>query len=55
LLNNPALVAVVDELMAPCTRLHSTLASTADNRCLPYDLLAEALARADAREMEVAD
>jgi hypothetical protein len=40
--------------MAPCTRLDSSLASTARTRRPLYDLLAEALAPADAREMEAA-
>jgi hypothetical protein len=41
--------------MASCTRLDSSLASTADTRRLLYDLIAEALAPADAREMETAE
>jgi hypothetical protein len=55
LLNNLALVATVDELMAPSTRLDSSVASTADARRLLYDLLTKALAPEDAREMETAE
>jgi hypothetical protein len=52
--NNLALVATVDELMAPSTRLDSSVASTTAARRLLYDLLADALAPEDARETETA-
>ncbi len=53
MLNNPRIVATVNELAAPW--LKSSLASTANTRRLLDAHLAEALAPADARETEVAE